>query len=294
MFQDGQCPVRGNGGMNFPRFISPVTEQLTDRFEEGHAVIHKKHAEMGGIADRVRFLYRGRFEFAGGGGRIGRRGVGWGDFKIQFHLTQAQGLAGLQGSFGNGLAADERAIGGSQVPDVEFIPAQTDFAMAAGDRSIDYLELISIGAPDRDPARSQFMGRTAQPRTDDHEPGHMRWTFPSVPLRLKELRQGKLVLAIPLSNQITWMNRHGGAALVREKPAERRFIGWHDGAGLVGGIIKLAHCGQEGQRRVWLVSAALPDKNGTTRTNPIKTHFFMMLYHGGSKSNRGTQCSRTS
>ena len=107
LLQDGQCLVRGGGGMDFPGFILPGTKQVGDHFEEGHAVIHKEHAILfRGAARGFRFFCRGR---RGCGGHRPRGRCG--DFETQFHIAQAQGLPGLQDGLGDGLVFDERAVG---------------------------------------------------------------------------------------------------------------------------------------------------------------------------------------
>ena len=60
--QDGQRPVRGRGGINFPGLAGQHGTQFAERFQQGHAVVHEQHV-----------IFFGRF--AAASRRAGRLGV---------------------------------------------------------------------------------------------------------------------------------------------------------------------------------------------------------------------------
>ena len=181
LLQDDQRLVRGGGLVDFPGPLGQVVKQLADHFQERHAVVHHQHLEfLGRLFLRLarRFRRRRQFDF-------GRRGHGRGHFQAQLNVAQAQRFTGLEHAFGNHHALDERPVGRAQVAHVEFLAAQPDLAMLAGDGRVEDLKRVSVRASNRDPVRPQLMRQAGRRLRNDNKFGHVtnltltEWNFKS-------------------------------------------------------------------------------------------------------------------
>ena len=172
LLQNGQGPVGGRRGMNFPRVVGEDRTQFAEGFKEGHAVVHEKDMMLFrgvtvgvGLGGRNRFLGRERgHRRRGKPGRFGFGRRDRGKIQCQCHVAEAQRLSRLQHRLGNFPALDERAVGGKQIAHDQFIALQPDFTMPARNGRFDDLKRVPIRAPDRDPVPAQFVGQAGQCR----------------------------------------------------------------------------------------------------------------------------------
>lgn len=77
-------------------------------------------------------------------------------FQLQFHLAEAQGLAGLEDAFLNFIPVDERAVGGVQVADENVAAAQMNFAVMAGNGRVGDLKGVVLDPADGGAVGVQF------------------------------------------------------------------------------------------------------------------------------------------
>ena len=83
--------------------------------------------------------------------------------QLQFHIAQPQGLAGFQDAFGDFFAVDEGAVRRIEILDENFVAAQMDFAMMAGNGSLGDLKQCcpQHGQSWCDPRSARVRGRSS-------------------------------------------------------------------------------------------------------------------------------------
>ena len=184
--QNGQRPIRRARLMNFPRLVRHGLEQLTDRFEERHAVVHEQHLALpafrtsgaGGHSDgsSVRDWQRRNRRFHRNGGdrfdlRACRRNSpessGRGKFKAQFNVAELQDFPRLEHRLGDQHAANEGAIRRTHVADGEFVAPELNLAVLAGDGGLDDLEGVAGRASNRHPLLPEAMSQARERRRND-------------------------------------------------------------------------------------------------------------------------------
>jgi len=110
--------------------------------------------------------------FAGWSRRSGRRNRHAFGQQLQFDLAEAQRLAGFQNAFGDFLAVDEGAIGGTKVLDDDFTAPQNNFAMMAGDGRIGDLKRIVLHTTNSGCVHIQLVGAPVESRAKDDKFRH--------------------------------------------------------------------------------------------------------------------------